>query len=169
MKRREFIKLNVCAGLLAATPLSSLAGKLGNPSDKLFKLIVDDRHQQCKQFLNHIDTRGINIEHVSGDLSSLWMDSLWSQIESEQTWIAGVTTPNTALTLEMITRDYGHSFVQTEKLLNIDKAVLNESINRPPKQRRSEIIDTLLNEKNDEAVFWVIGPSTINFKGKPWV
>ena len=169
MQRRDFIKINIGAAALASIPLPALANAVQNPANGLlYKLIYDDQNDQCCDFVQKINTKWVQVEAVSGDLNKLWFGDLWQQIESKPTWVAGATSRNTALMLETITRDYGHSFVQSEKLNSITEITTDNIINVAQTKKRSQIMDELLSHDMNEPVFWVIAPSTINFKGKPW-
>jgi hypothetical protein len=109
--RRSFLQMGAA---VLALPLSLRADSssaflaLGEPARvRLYKAIFDQRFPASRAFATEIQSLGVPVQGIKGDITEVWFYDLYARWKQEQAAIAGLTGYGSIFCLERLAWDHG--------------------------------------------------------------
>jgi hypothetical protein len=117
--RREFLQLSAATLGIMAVPVKTLAGMNPSTSMPFFKVIYDERFEDCQAFAHESRKLGAVTQGIREDITDLWYGDLRGQLAQQPGLIAGLTTASSAFLLELLSHDvFYHQVFRGEHQLN---------------------------------------------------
>ena len=106
--RREFLQLSAATLGLMAVPVQTLAGMNPSVAMPFYKVIYDERFEDCLTFAREARRMGAATHAIREDITDLWYDDLRGHLSGHPGLIAGLTTASSAFLLELLGHDVFH-------------------------------------------------------------
>ena len=106
--RREFLQLSAATLGIMAVPIKTLAGMKPSANTPFFKVIYDERFEDCLAFAHESRKLGAATQGIREDITDLWYGDLRGQLAQQPGLIAGLTTASSAFLLELLSHDVFH-------------------------------------------------------------
>jgi len=129
---------------IGATAASAVSGTTGR---SLYKVVFDHRQPTARSFARQTEAAGCSIYGLADDPTSLWYDDLYHRWRVEPVAIAGMTTEEVALCLQMYAEDAGMRMVfRGDHRLGLDGLAEHHL------QTSAPMMPAVLNEDHDWSV-----------------
>jgi len=106
--RREFLQLSAATLGIMAAPVKTLAGMTPSAAMPFYKVIYDERFEDCVAFAHEARRLGAATHGIRDDVTDLWYGDLRRHLSVQPGLIAGLTTASSAFLLEQLGHDVFH-------------------------------------------------------------
>lgn len=106
--RREFLQFSAATLGFMAVPVDTLAGLNPATPTPFYKVIYDERFEDCRIFAREARRLGAKVQGIREDVTDLWYGDLRSHLAVQPGLIAGLTTVSSAFLLELLGHDVFH-------------------------------------------------------------
>ena len=106
--RREFLQLSAATLGIMAAPVKTLAGMAPSAPMPFYKVIYDERYEDCLAFAREARRLGAVTHGIRDDVTELWYGDLRRHLSEQPGLIAGLTTASSAFLLELLGHDVFH-------------------------------------------------------------
>lgn len=106
--RREFLQLSAATFGIMAAPVKTLAGMTPSAAMPFYKVIYDERYEDCLAFAHEARRLGAATHGIRDDVTELWYGDMRGHLSEQPGLIAGLTTASSAFLLELLGHDVFH-------------------------------------------------------------